>query len=471
MVALALSFSSGNYNSTTADSNGFWLTYSECELVSQSVANNTSTIRFTVVLRHSSSNTFSQWNIQRWARIRYFLNGSSTQTLAYFFDTTNQISMPTTSLTIGSGTVTIPHDENGTRTVTFSAFADAVVNSTSPIKTPINTTVTGSVTLPAIPRTPPPTSPTYLYASSNSSTGIDLYWGGATGEGITYGIYYSSSASATPSSGTSPIFTTTNTYYTDTSVSRDTYRYYWVRAQNSSGNSAWYPSGNGISGISPTLRTVNFNNTYGSNGSSSVDVLNGNTTTFPNPGTRSGYSFVGWNNNSQYVPGASTPAVFSNTTYSADNGWEVLAPGFTDQSVTGQLYINQTIQSTANNTVSATNTATYQIQYWGSGLNPTDWLSINNSGVLSGSTNKVGSYTFRIAATSSNNVTTYSNTITINVVYPGKRTNSLLSPTPLVTAKRYDQNSQQWVPLTLMKRFVGIGQPGADANGWKHISD
>lgn len=197
---------------------------------------------------------------------------------------------------------------------------------------------------------------------------------------------------------------------------------------------------------------VTFNNSYGSAGTTSQNIGYGTSTTFPSPGTRPGYSFIGWNGNSSYYVGASTGSITSATTYSADNGWQVLAPGFTDESVTSQIVINQGIQSTANYTVSATNTTGYSIEYSGTGLNPTGWLSINNSGQLSGSTNVPGTYTFRVKATGIS-TSTYSNTITINVVYPGKRTGSSLDQSSPTTAKRWD--GSQWISLTQMKRWNG----------------
>jgi uncharacterized repeat protein (TIGR02543 family) len=285
--------------------------------------------------------------------------------------------------------------------------------------------------------------------------------------------------------------------------------------------------------------TVTYSNADGSNGTTTQTVVSGNTGTFPDPGTRTDYTFNKWDGS--YSAGTATPAITANTTYTAywtalqwtvtynansgtvdpasasvDRGsavtlptpsrsgysfngwftassggtsvgggsasytptkditiyaqWTVLAPGFTDESVTGTLYINQDISSTGNASVSATNTTSYSLQYSGTGLNPTSWLSINaTTGALSGSTSIPGVYTFKVVATGTS--VANSNTITITVVYPGKRINSSLGQAQFATAKRYDLATSSWVPLALMKRFVGVGQPGADANGWAHISN
>lgn len=275
--------------------------------------------------------------------------------------------------------------------------------------------------------------------------------------------------------------------------------------------------------------TVTYSNPNGSNGTTTETVVSGNTGTFPDPGTRTDYTFNKWDG--AYAANTATPAITADTTYTAywtalqwtvtynanggtvdpssksvDRGtaltlptptrsgysfngwytassggtsvgaggasytptkditiyaqWTVLAPGFTDESVTNTLYINQDISSTGNYSVSATNTTSYSLQYAGSGLNPTSWLSINAStGELSGSTNTAGVYTFRVVATGAS--VANSNTITITVVYPGKRINSSLGQAQFTTAKRWD--GTQWVPLTSMKRWSG--------SSWVNISN
>lgn len=101
--------------------------------------------------------------------------------------------------------------------------------------------------------TPAPTAPTSLSASSNNSAGVNLSWSGASGSISSYGIWWNTTSSGAPSPGSSPDFTTnstetTNRAYTDTGIAQGSTRYYWVRAQGTGGNSAWYPTGSGISG-------------------------------------------------------------------------------------------------------------------------------------------------------------------------------------------------------------------------------
>lgn len=352
----------------------------------------------------------------------------------------------TYTINLGSGTRTAPAD--GTSyTFSLSVSMGSLIGS-----------ATASITIAAGSSTPAPTAPTYLNASTNSSDGIDLSWGGATGTIANYGIWWNTSSSGAPSAASTPDFTTPNTSYTDSGAGQGNTRYYWVRAQNGSLYSAWYPSGGtGVTGtqiVPITYYNVSFTNSYGSNGTPSTQsIASGSSTSFPNPGSRSGYTFTGWNNNSNYTPGSQTPAITGPTSYTADTGWVALAPGFTDETVTSQLVINQPIESTANSSVSASNTTSYSLQSAGSGLNPLSWLSINAStGALTGSTNAVGQYTFRVVATGIS-TTSYSNTITINVVYPGKRINSSFSQAAMNTARRWD--GSQWVALTQMKRWNG----------------
>lgn len=463
-----MAFTSGNYSSATKDANGFWLTDTGYTST-QNTSTNSSSFSDGLTLRHASSGMFSQWTLTRWLRVQYTVDGGSTQTKYLVASTSGQLSMPNTSLSLGSGTVTIPHNSDGTQTITLTGYCDANTNATY---VPVNTTASRTITLPSISVTPAPTAPTSLSATSNSSSGITVSWSGATGSISSYEIFYSTSSLSVPGTPQITEIPSSSSSYIDTTATADQSRYYWVRARGSGGVSSWYPgsSQGGAGGIMPTAYTVNFTNSYGSNGSSTQTVLNNYSTTFPNPGTRSGYTFNGWNNNTSYYAGANTPSITGNTTYSADSGWVVLAPGFNDETVTPQLVINQTMQSTANNSVSATNTTSYSLEYAGTGLNATTWLSINAStGALSGSTNVPGVYTFRVKATGTI-TSTYSNTITVTVVYPGKRINSTLGQSAFVNAKRYDANNG-WTALTQMKKFIGVGQPGADANGWTNLSN
>lgn len=363
------------------------------------------------------------------------------------------------------------------------------------------------------------------------TTWLNIWGSGATTD--TYPINKNQQFSiANPSSGTTRVSlgTFSKTIYHDTS---DGTGYFYLYAYVDADTNAGYVPANIYYGpeyfalttlpVTPPTPsyTVTYSNQYGSNGTTSQSVLEGSSGTFPDPGSRSNYTFAGWDYS--YSAGTSTPSIYSNTTYTAQwtplqwtvsysgnggsvgtssdsvsrgsglyltsasrsgysfNGWytsssggsyvggngsyyvpssdialyaqwTLLAPGFTDESVANTLVINQNINSTGNSSVSATNTASYSIQYV-SGLNATAWLSINNSGQLSGSTSTAGSYTFRIGATSSTGTTTYSNNITITVVYPGKRINSSLGQSQFTTAQRY--TGTQWTPLTIMRRWNG----------------
>jgi hypothetical protein len=365
------------------------------------------------------------------------------------------------TITIATATKSINH--TGKSSISVSAvfqFSDQAVA----YKITTGTSVSGTYVLAdtGYVSTPAPTAPTNLTASTNDSAGINLSWSGATGSITNYGIWYSGSSTGAPLTSSTPDFNTSSTSYTDTGPSQGGVRYYWVRSQGTGGNSAWYPAGGtgiyGLRAVPITTYTVNFTNTYGSLNSptSSKTVNDGSTTTFPAVGSRSGYTFTGWNGNSSYYDQATTPAINSDTTFSADLGWTAITPGFTDETVTPQLVINQTIQSTANASVAASNTGTnpYSITYAGTGTFPS-WLTINAAtGALSGSTDVPGTYTFAVNALGANGAASVtSKVITITVVYPGKRINSTFGQSSFGTAKRWD--GSQWVALTKMKRWTG----------------
>lgn len=197
--------------------------------------------------------------------------------------------------------------------------------------------------------------------------------------------------------------------------------------------------------------TISFQENGGTNVSDITANVN-STVQLPTNTTRAGYTFSGWFSNSSLTVGPYTTwTVTANQTLYAK--WTAIAPGFTDETVSSSLILNQDISDTADNSVSATNATSYAIAYAGSNLNPTSWLTIDNSGNLSGSTNQVGVYSFVINATGTGG-TTPSNIKTITVYYPGKRINNSLGETAFTNAKRRDQFGN-WVNITSMKRYDG----------------
>jgi hypothetical protein len=88
-----------------------------------------------------------------------------------------------------------------------------------------------------------------LTATSDRTDGVNLVYSGASGSITNYGIFWSTSQTATPSSGTSAIFTDTASPFLDTGMTQGSTRYYWIRAQGPGGNSAWFPTTNGVSGF------------------------------------------------------------------------------------------------------------------------------------------------------------------------------------------------------------------------------
>jgi len=260
-----MAFTSGSYDSTHKDANGFWLVdtgYSS----TQNSATNSSSVTDGLQLRHASAGMFSSWALTRWMKVTYTVNGGATQT-KYFFGNgsttiSNSQSMPNSILALESGTVTIPHNSDGTQTITITAWVDANTNATF---VPVNTTASRTITLPTIPpAAPAPTAPTSLTATGNE-LGVTLNWSGATGSITNYGIWYSGTPTGAPSDASTPDFTSSSTTYTDTGMAIGGTRWYWVRAQGPGGNSSWYPAtGTGIGGTrgSATPATPTYLNTY-----------------------------------------------------------------------------------------------------------------------------------------------------------------------------------------------------------------
>lgn len=200
---------------------------------------------------------------------------------------------------------------------------------------------------------------------------------------------------------------------------------------------------------------VQYTISFVENGGTNVNDItanSGTTVILPTNITRTGYAFDGWFGNSGLTDGpyASWPVSANKTFYAK---WDLLAPGFTDETISQSLLLNQDFSTVADRTVSATNANNYSISYGGSNLNPTSWLTIDSVGNLSGSTNIVGTYSFIINAINIEGDSTPSNVKTITVVYPGQRFNAALGTNNITNAKRFDGSN--WVSITSMKRFDG----------------
>ncbi len=382
----------------------------------------------------------------------------ATGTLVYDFRSDKY-----TSQMVASGTRNVSHIASGARVIAYQATGTDT-HSGAPLGSVTTTSKTMTLTVPSAP-TPAPTQNSAPTISGTGEAGTDITFSGGTytnATSVTTKLVAAINSSMLTGGGGTEKDTSSPYTITDNDAASPAYYFATMDTVNGTGGPYYFYSGTILSYPAIPSYTVSFTNTYGSNGAiASKTVKKDATTTFPDPGTRAGYTFNGWNNNTNYYVGATTPSVTADITYSADSAWKVLAPGFTDETVTSQLYINQTIESTTNNSVSATNTTSYTLEYAGTGLNATSWLTINAStGELSGSTNVPGTYTFRVKATGATS-SAYSNTITITVVYPGKRTNSSLAQAQFSTAKRWD--GSQWVALTQMKRWNG--------SAWVNVSN
>lgn len=140
---------SGSY-SGAKDANGFWITGSWSES-SQNVDLNTSVVTASYVLNHASAGMFSSWTLTTWLKISWDVDGGPAQTVT-IHSSHKQYSMPNKTLSIGSGSYTIPHDLSGAQNVTITAYVDADTNASY---VPVGTSVSsGSVALDDFARLP-----------------------------------------------------------------------------------------------------------------------------------------------------------------------------------------------------------------------------------------------------------------------------------------------------------------------------
>jgi uncharacterized repeat protein (TIGR02543 family) len=361
--------------------------------------------------------------------------------------------------------VTLYYEHTNTRTFATKVFVSGTnLNfNTSAVLT--NQTVSGTLTATGLS---PGTTYTYtatLRRNSDNSFILSRFIYPTTVALTTYTVSYNSNGGS--NSPPSETVQENNTVTLPSPGSRSGFTFnYWISSYNGGAYSAGSSSHPIVSNTTFTASwtqltwTVFFNGNGGSTPSSQT-VAQGSAISLPSS-SRSGFTFTGWwtsSSGGSFIGSAGSSYTPSNNiTLFAQ--WQALAPGFTDEIVTGIVPININVNTLADNRVVATNADQYSLISAG-GTFPS-WLSINNSGFLSGSTGAVGTYTFRVRATNSTSGQSVdSNIITITVIYPGDRATSSSTTTNINSAKRWDGSA--WVDLTIMRRWNG--------SSWINISN
>ena len=206
--------------------------------VSKSTTGNTTTFTWTASIT-TSGNTLQPFGTGTYTHstspATTYVSGNTNSATNFSYDYRS----PNQNYTINLGSGVRSATANGANyTFTLQVSMGSLIGS-----------ATANVSIAADVYTPPPTAPTSLSASTNSSDAVNLSWSGATGSITNYGIWWNFTAAGAPSSGSTPDFTESSTSYPDTSIAQNSARYYWVRAQGPGGNSAWYPAGDGVYGF------------------------------------------------------------------------------------------------------------------------------------------------------------------------------------------------------------------------------
>lgn len=197
----------------------------------QSVANNTSTVSWTL----SAVGGNASW--YKTGPVTCVINGTTV------YSASSRVNMYTG--VIDSGTITINHNSNGTKS--FAASVSAAVYSTS-----VNCTGSATFTLDQIPRTPTAPTACSITAGNGNYVGlgetVTIKWSGATGAITGYDIQYSrgdsgwkdyKSVSSTATSGSTTDSFTSTAIGTNGAGNAVQYR---VRAKNGSLTSGWKTS-------------------------------------------------------------------------------------------------------------------------------------------------------------------------------------------------------------------------------------
>jgi len=113
---------------------------------------------------------------------------------------------------------------------------------------------------------PLPDTPTNLSATASGQTQINLTWY-TSANASTYEIYWYPNSPTTPSAATGADFSgISGNTYPNTGLSAGTTRYYWVRARNATGTSAWSNAAGATTASAPvtTTPTISASNSWAS---------------------------------------------------------------------------------------------------------------------------------------------------------------------------------------------------------------
>lgn len=283
----------------------------------------------------------------------------------------------------------------------------------------------------------PPATPTWVSATTTRTDGIRLDWNAVDGA-TSYEIWYGSS---TPSDSLStPDFYPGNTTFyidTDTFLTPGTSRTYYIRARNSSGASSW---SSGITGTRAFERyTVTWNASGGTGGGTTTENA-GSAHTAPSPGSRDGYTFLGYYDRTSgdytYGPIASGGLFTAPMTMTMSARWRqdvVNATAPTAVTATGG-------NATASVTWSgATNATKYRI-WWstspsGNGVNPAvSYDAEQSSPPVSFSLTNGTTYYFWVSASGNNDVWTPYSSSPRGVATPSAPVTPPSTPAPVLVS-------------------------------------
>lgn len=143
---------------TGSGERGYSITFTVTE-TGTSIDDNTSTLAYSLVV---NSNNYSYSDYETGWRI--YINGNRVSYRSYSGNYTSLSSH--SSITLASGTTTVPHDNDGTKTVSVSAYADIALGSYGPG----DMSTSGTLTLTNIPRSSTLTIPSLVVGSAATLT-------------------------------------------------------------------------------------------------------------------------------------------------------------------------------------------------------------------------------------------------------------------------------------------------------------
>jgi glucosylceramidase len=247
-------------------------------------------------------------------------------TYSVFRSTTSGFT-PNSGNTIKTGLTTTSYSDTGLSSGTTYYYLVEALGSTGTSNPSNQASATTTVVIP--------TAPSGLTATAVSSAQINLSWTASPTNGVTYGVYRSTTSGFTPGSGNLIASGLSTTTYTNTGLAASTTYYYKVEAVNSAGSSPASNQATATTSAGGTISTTSYYQIVNEASGSCIDDTGGS---ISNGTVLQQYTCYANNLNQEWLFTATSGGYYKVTTYNSSAvGWDVVNSG-TSPGTNVQLY-------------------------------------------------------------------------------------------------------------------------------------